>query len=82
MTNAPPYPAPVIRAELDKLHKSQDEIAGLMNLGRLTVNQLVNGHRAITTETAIKLEDVTKISAEHWLKLQRDWDLWMARGKA
>ena len=41
------------------------------------------GRRAVTPDTALRLERVTGASAALWLGLQQDWDLWHAeRGDA
>jgi addiction module HigA family antidote len=42
------------------------------------LNEIVNGKRAVTTDTALRLERVTRMSAEFWLGLQQSWDIWHA----
>ena len=41
-------------------------------------NQLVNGKRAVTTDTALRLEQLFGMPAEFWLTLQLRWDLYHA----
>lgn len=43
------------------------------------VNELINGRRGITPDTALRLERLLGASAEFWLNLQQSWDLWHAR---
>ena len=57
---------------------TQAELAKKMGMGVQTINMLVNGRRAVTAETAIKLSKVFGNSAEFWLGLQMDVDLWDA----
>ncbi len=42
------------------------------------LNEIINGKRAVTTDTALRLARVTGMSADFWLGLQQDWDLWHA----
>ncbi len=40
------------------------------------LNEVINGKRSVTPDTALRLARVTGMSAEFWLGLQQDWDLW------
>ena len=42
------------------------------------LNEVVNGKRSVTPDTALRLAQVTVMSADLWLGLQLDWDLWHA----
>lgn len=42
------------------------------------LNEVVRGTRAVTPDTALRLAQVTGMSADFWLGLQLDWDLWHA----
>lgn len=42
------------------------------------LNEVINGKRAVTPDTALRLARVTRMSADFWLGLQQDWDLWHA----
>jgi len=46
------------------------------------INEMVNGKRGISSQFAIILEDVLETSAEMWVRMQADYDLWLARRKA
>jgi antitoxin HigA-1 len=46
------------------------------------INEIVNGKRGISSQFAIILEDVLGTSAEMWVRMQADYDLWLARKKA
>ena len=46
------------------------------------LNEIVRCKRSVTPDTALRLAQVVGISADFWLGLQLDWDLWHAmRGK-
>jgi addiction module HigA family antidote len=40
------------------------------------LNEIINGRRGITAESALVLGDALKTGPELWMNLQRDWDLW------
>jgi addiction module HigA family antidote len=58
---------------------TQEQLARAMGVSRLTVNEIANDRRTITAETALRLEAVTRVSAEMWLNLQRIVDLHRAK---
>jgi addiction module HigA family antidote len=45
------------------------------------INEIVNGKRGISPSFAITLEAVIGTSAEMWVRMQADYDLWKARLK-
>ncbi|MCL4866732.1 MAG: HigA family addiction module antidote protein, partial [Gemmatimonadales bacterium] len=42
------------------------------------LNEVINARRSVTPDTALRLAQVTGMSADFWLGLQQDWDLWHA----
>jgi addiction module HigA family antidote len=42
------------------------------------LNEVINARRSVTPDTALRLARVTGMSADFWLGLQLDWDLWHA----
>jgi addiction module HigA family antidote len=42
------------------------------------LNETIHAKRAVTPDTALRLARVTGMSADFWLGLQEDWDLWHA----
>ena len=42
------------------------------------LNEVINAKRSVTPDTALRLASVTGMSADLWLGLQQDWDLWHA----
>ncbi len=43
------------------------------------INEIVNGKRAISPSFAIVLESTIGTSAEMWVRMQAEYDLWEAR---
>jgi antitoxin HigA-1 len=61
---------------------SQSAFAVRLGISFPRLNEIIRGKRAVTPDTALRLEHVLGMSAEFWLGLQLDWDLWHAmRGK-
>jgi addiction module HigA family antidote len=73
------HPGEYIQQELEERRMSQRELARQMGRPYQTVNEIVNGKKAITAETAIDLEGVFGGNAETWLNLQLAYDLTIAR---
>jgi addiction module HigA family antidote len=42
------------------------------------LNELINGKRSVTADTALRLGRVLGTTADLWLNLQAGWDLWHA----
>lgn len=57
---------------------TQSALAEAMGVPRKLVNELCNGRRAVTADTALILARVFGNSAEFWLNTQRRTDLWEA----
>ena len=45
------------------------------------INEIVNGRRGISPAFAIALESALGTSAEMWVRMQAEYDLWEARAK-
>jgi addiction module HigA family antidote len=63
---------------MSPLGLSQTALAAAMGVERRLVNELCNGRRAVTVDTALMLARVFGNSPEFWLNLQRRSDLWQA----
>ena len=76
--NRPPaHPGEILREEfLEPLGMSQRELADRMGVHYPRVNELVNGKRGVTAETAVMLATVLGTSPELWLNLQQTRDLY------
>ncbi|MDQ3607256.1 MAG: HigA family addiction module antitoxin [Gemmatimonadota bacterium] len=79
-TNRPPtHPGEMLLEEfLVPLQMPQTEFARRIGVSYVRLNTIINGHRGVTPETALRLEQATGMDADFWLGLQADWDLWHA----
>ena len=57
---------------------TQGDLAGQMGVSRKTVNEICKNRRAVTADTAMMLSRVFGNSAQFWLNLQMQNDLWEA----
>lgn len=57
---------------------TQSALAETMGVPRKLVNELCNGRRAVTADTALMLARVFGNTAEFWLNTQRRTELWEA----
>lgn len=77
---APTHPGEMIREEfLVPLGMTQTELADRLGVAWTRVNQLINGKRGVTPDTALRLERLFDMPAEFWLTLQLRWDLYQAK---
>ena len=61
---------------------TQSELASRLGISFPRLNEIIRGKRAITSDTALRLARVLGMSADFWLGLQLDWDLWHAMRSA
>jgi addiction module HigA family antidote len=57
---------------------TQTALAAKLGISFPRLNEVIRGKRAVTPDTALRLERVLRMSADFWLGLQLDWDLWHA----
>jgi len=70
----------MLRAEfLEPLGLTQRELAKRLGVSYPRVNELVQGHRGVSPDTALRLERLLGMEAQFWLNLQQVWDLYHAR---
>ncbi len=63
---------------LKPLGISQSTFAIRLGVSFPRLNEIIRGKRAVTPDTALRLARVLGMSADFWLGLQQDWDLWHA----
>ncbi|MFY0678534.1 MAG: HigA family addiction module antidote protein [Neptuniibacter sp.] len=66
------------RCYLKPLSLSQSEFAKMLGVSRRRVNEIVNGQRSITADTAIRLAKCLKTTPMFWLEKQQLWELYEA----
>jgi len=77
----PAHPGEVLKElVIDSLELSITDASEHLNVSRKPLSKILNGRGVITPEMALRLEMVFKIpSADHWLRLQNAYDLWLSR---
>ena len=69
-------PGEYLAEEIEQRGLSQKELASRMGRPANAINEIVNGKKAITAETALQLEAVIpEIPARFWLNLETDYQL-------
>jgi len=76
------HPGEHLAEELGALDMSAAELARQINVPTNRVTQILNGTRAITGDTALRLAHFFGTSAQFWLNLQSLYDLRLAQEKA
>jgi antitoxin HigA-1 len=75
----PPHPGEVVRELcIEPLGLSVTEAAKGLGVSRSSLSELLNGHRGISPEMAIRLSTAFGGSAESWVTQQAQYDLWQA----
>lgn len=75
------HPGTLLAEELAERDMTQSALAAAAGRPFKTINEIVNGKKAITAETALHLESALGISARTWMNLQTTYDLAKARAK-
>jgi len=76
------HPGEHLAEELEALHMSTAELARKLHVPTNRVTQILNGTRAITGDTALRLAHFFGTSAEFWLNLQSLYELRLAQKKS
>jgi addiction module HigA family antidote len=75
----PTHPGEMLLEEfLGPLGMTQVQLAQRIHVSYPRVNEIINGKRGITPDTALRLARLLGTTAEFWLDGQRNWDLWHA----
>ena len=82
MARTPIHPGEHLAEELETLNMSAAELARQLNVPTNRITGILNGRRAITGDTALRLAHFFGTSAEFWLNLQTLYELRLAEQKA
>jgi len=82
MTLTAIHPGEHLAEELRALDMSAAELARKIDVPTNRVTQILNGARAITGDTALRLAHFFGTSAQFWMNLQSLYDLRLAQEKA
>lgn len=73
------HPGIVLREYLGEL--TVTEAASKLAITRAALSRILNGSAGISAEMALRLRDALGTSAEMWLNMQAQHDLWRAQSK-
>jgi addiction module HigA family antidote len=77
---APIHPGEILKAEfLNEMDLSAYALAQALHVPANRITHIVNGERAITADTALRLSRFFGTTAEFWLNLQLHYDLTVAQ---
>ena len=75
----PTHPGEMLREEyMPEYGLSVSELAQSIGVSRQSVNELINEKRSLSPDMAVRLSRLFGDSAESWLNLQRNVDIWEA----
>lgn len=73
----PTHPGAILREDiLPSLKISQGELADKLAVSRRTISQILNEHRPLTPDMAIRLAYFLGTTPESWLNMQQALDVW------
>lgn len=72
-------PGEYTRDEIEARRWTQRDLARVLGRSEPKISELINGRRAITSQTAKELAAAFGTSAEVWLNLEMRWQLWRDR---
>ena len=76
----PTHPGEMLLKEfLEPLGLTQKTFAAHLGWTYARLNEVINGRRQVSADSALALGEALKTGPEFWLNLQRDWDLWHAK---
>lgn len=76
----PGHPGAMLLEEfLKPLGMTQSELAQRIHVSFPRINEVINGRRGVSPDTALRLAKLLGTTPEFWLNEQRNWDLWHAR---
>jgi len=76
----PAHPGEVLREScLKPLGLTVKSTAEGLGVTRKALSDLLNGHSGVSPEMSLRLEMAGWGTAESWLRMQMNWNLWQAR---
>ena len=78
----PIYPGEILREDfLEPMGISIKQLSRELSVPPNRISEIVNGKRAITADTALRLQRYFGVEAQFWLNLQTEYDLRMMKRK-
>lgn len=83
----PSHPGAILKGMIEGLREETGkvypitEIASGLGVSSEVLSSILNQKSAVNAEMAVKLSEAFNTSADLWLNLQRNYDLWLAENK-
>jgi len=74
-------PGEDLAEKLEEMKMDANDLAARIGRSPKTINEILKGKCALTSDVAIDLECVTGVPADFWMNCQRFYDEWIARKK-
>ena len=81
MARRPIHPGEFLKDELEALNMTPAELARELHVPANRMYQIINGKRALTADTALRLSQWLGTSPEIWMNLQNLYELHLAEQK-
>jgi addiction module HigA family antidote len=76
----PVHPGAVLREDiLKEMNISVTRAAKELNVSRKQLSEVINESASVSAEMAVRLEKGFGVSAEFWLDMQKNYDIWKVR---
>ena len=82
MPRQPVHPGEILNDELSELNLSASALARQIKVPPNRISQIIQGKRAITGDTALRLGHWFGMNPQFWLNLQSQFDLRVAEAEA
>ena len=82
MARTPIHPGEILAEELDELGVSPTELSRQIRVPANRISQIINGKRAVTGDTALRLAHWFGTSPQFWMNLQALFDVRLAEQEA
>lgn len=82
MARTPIHPGEILAEELEELGVSPTELSRQIRVPANRISQIINGKRAITGDTALRLAHWFGTSPQFWMNLQALYDVRLAEQQA
>lgn len=78
----PPHPGTILKEMfINERNLTITEVAKGLKMTRTNLSSVINGHVKISPELAVKLSEAFGNSAQFWVNLQNNYELWHAERK-
>jgi addiction module HigA family antidote len=79
MMHNPPHPGEILRDDvIAPLGLSVTEAAERLAMSRVALSRVLNGKAGISPDLAVRLEQAGASTAQAWVAMQANYDLWQA----